>query len=109
MCALQMFALLGLGQDKTIHVISVNESQEIAARRAAGAATYLQSHGYQVDAAPIASRVHPAEVVRIETADRRTGTIVMGSYGHSGLGDFLFGSTTVSLVENPPCALFLYH
>jgi nucleotide-binding universal stress UspA family protein len=48
-------------------------------------------------------------VVRIEVADRKIGTLVMGAYGHRGFRERLFGSTTTQLVENPPCALFLYH
>jgi nucleotide-binding universal stress UspA family protein len=33
----------------------------------------------------------------------------MGAYGHRGFRQFLFGSTTSTLIEKPPCAFFLYH
>lgn len=109
MRAVQMFALLGIGQDHRIHVTSIDESRELAARRTSGVASYLRIHGYKVDANPIASHGHPADVLRIEIADRNIGTLVMGSYGHRGFRQFLFGSTTSTLVEAPPCALFVYH
>jgi nucleotide-binding universal stress UspA family protein len=109
MRAVQMFALLGIGQRRRIQVASVDENQELAARRARGAADYLRVHGYQVEACPIVSRVPPAEVLKIEIADRNICTLVMGAYGHRGIREFLFGSTTNTLAENPPCALFMYH
>lgn len=89
--------------------MSIDASQEQAARKTGGAAGYLRSHGYEVDANPIASRVHPAEVLNIEIANRKIGTLVMGAYGHRGFREILFGSTTSALVESPPCALFVYH
>jgi nucleotide-binding universal stress UspA family protein len=109
MRAVQMFALLGLGRERRVYVTSVDAEQELAARRATGAASYLRSHGYDVDAIPITSRVSPNEVIVLEVAERKIGTLVMGAYGHRGWREFLFGSTTVNLTENPPCALFLYH
>jgi nucleotide-binding universal stress UspA family protein len=109
MRALQLFVLLGLGGGQRIHVAAIDDSQELAARRAAGAASYLRYHDLEVEAFPIATRVHPAEVLRIEANDRKIGLLLMGAYGHRGFRDYLFGSTTRMLVENPPCALFLHH
>lgn len=109
MRAVQMFVLLGLGAGRRIHVTSIDADQELAARRASGAAGYLRSHGYEVESVPIATRVAPSEVVAIEVADRKVGTLVMGAYGHRGFREALFGSTTSTVVSNPPCALFLYH
>lgn len=109
MRAIQLFALLGIAKKKRISVTSIDPSQELAARRANGAANYLRSHGYEVEENPIATNVHPAETLNIDIADRKVGTLVMGAYGHRGFREFLFGSTTSALVEQPPCALFLYH
>jgi nucleotide-binding universal stress UspA family protein len=109
MRAVQIFALLGLGAGRRVHVTSIDADKETAARRIGGAVSYLRSHGYETEATPIATRVHPAEVLRIEVADRKIAMLVMGAYGHRGLRERLFGSTTTQLVENPSCALFLYH
>jgi nucleotide-binding universal stress UspA family protein len=109
MRAVQMFALLGLGRGQHIQVVSVDTHHELAAKRAANAANYLRIHDYQVDASPVATRTHPAEALKSEITNRRIGTLVMGAYGHRGFREFLFGSTTNTLIANPPCALFLYH
>jgi nucleotide-binding universal stress UspA family protein len=109
MRAIQMFALLGIGKNQRVYVVSVNSDQELAARRASGAAAYLRCHGYEAVEYPIVSTVDPAEVLRIEIADHEVGTLVMGAHGHRGLREFLFGSTTKFLIENPPCPLFVYH
>ncbi|QHO75672.1 universal stress protein UspA [Bradyrhizobium sp. CCBAU 051011] len=109
MRAVQLFALLGIGKARRIHVTSIDTSQELAARRTSGVMGYLHNHGYRVEANPITSTVHPSEVLRIEISDRKIGTLVMGAYGHRGFRELLFGSTTASLVEAPHCALFIYH
>lgn len=109
MRALQMFTLLGLGTGRQIQVMSIDGDEELAVRRANGAAAYLRSHGITVSVAPVATRVHPSEVLRIEIAQRKIGTLVMGAYGRRGFREMLFGSTTNTLVEDPPCALFVYH
>jgi nucleotide-binding universal stress UspA family protein len=53
--------------------------------------------------------VHPAQVLRNKVADRKIATFVIGAYGHRGFRERLVGSTTTQLVENPSCALFVYH
>lgn len=109
MRAIQIFALLGIGRDRPVYVASVDACSETAARRASGAASYLRTHGYEAEACPTASAVHPADLLRIEAANRGAGTLVMEAYGSRGFREFLFGSTTSALVERPPCPLFVYH
>lgn len=109
MRALQLFTLLGLGAGRQVQVMSIDGDEELAVRRANGAAAYLRSHGIAVSVAPVATRVPPSEVLRIEVAQRKIGTLVMGAYGRRGFREMLFGSTTNTLVEEPPCALFVYH
>jgi nucleotide-binding universal stress UspA family protein len=109
MRAVQIFVLLGLATGQRVQVTSIDADNELAARRISSAITYLRSHGCVAEASPIATKMHPAEVLRIEAADRNIGTLVMGAYGHRGFRERLFGSTTGTLVENPPCALFVYH
>lgn len=109
MRAVQMLALLGIGRNRPIDVISVDESQELAARRASGVAGYLRVHGYSVEENPVVSGVHPTDVLRSEAASRKADTLVMGAYGQRGFGELLFGSVTRRLLEAPPCALLIYH
>ncbi len=109
MRAVHMFALLGIARDRRIHVTSVDPDQELAARRTSGAASLLRGYGYQVNPIPIPTSAHVSDVLKIQVADHGIGTLVMGAYGHGGWRKFLFGSTTGTLAEEPPCALFLYH
>jgi nucleotide-binding universal stress UspA family protein len=109
MRAVQIFALLGIVTGQRVHVTSIGADCDLAARQVSGAATYLRSHGYDVEKVPIVSSAHPADILRIEVMDRKIGLVVMGAYGHRGLREFLFGSTTRMLVASPPCPLFVYH
>jgi nucleotide-binding universal stress UspA family protein len=109
MRAVQMFALLGIAKELRLEVTSIDPDEETAARRCSAAAIYLRGHGYDVGVVPIASRTHPAEVLKREMAERDVGTLVMGSYGHRGFREALFGSTTRRLVDDLRCAYFIYH
>jgi nucleotide-binding universal stress UspA family protein len=66
-------------------------------------------HGYQIEKHPIMSDANPAKAVNKEIPDRNIRTIVMGAYGQRGFRQLLFGFTTRALLEDPPCALFVYH
>ncbi len=109
MRTVQLFALLGIWRQSRIHVTSINSDRALAVRATDSVAHYLRNHGYEVDTHPIASDVHPSELLRVQVADLRVGTLVMGAYGRRGFRELLFGSTTNSLIQTPPCRLFLYH
>ena len=109
MRAIQIFVLLGLEREQRVYITSIDVDKELSVRRAGAAANYLRSHGYDAEEIPVSSRIQAAKVLGLEVADRKIGTLVMGAYGHRGLREALFGSTTNKLVENPPCALFIYH
>lgn len=109
MRALQMFVLLGTGRNKPALVVSIDPSRDEAARMAVAAGSYLRAHGYEASELPLTTRVDPSEVLHLEAEARKAGTLVMGCYGHRGLKEMLFGSSTGKLVENPPCPLFIYH
>lgn len=109
MRAVQMFALLGLGSGQRVCVTSINADKELSVRKGNAAANYLRSHGYDVEEFAVSSRARPAEVLAVEVADRKISTLVMGAYGHRGFREFIFGSTTSRLAEDPPCPLFIYH
>jgi nucleotide-binding universal stress UspA family protein len=107
MRAVQIFALLGLGQ--TVHVVPINPSRDLAARSVSAVSEYLAGHGYQIEKHPIVSDADPAKALNKEVFDRNIRTMVMGAYRQRGFRQLLFGSTTRTLLENSPCALFVYH
>lgn len=107
--AVQMFTLLGVGTSRRILVAAVDARLEVAARKVDGAVSFLRMHGYAAEANPIVSASDPTEILSKLVTERHVGTVVMGAYGHRGLRELFFGSTTSALVEAPPCPLFLYH
>jgi nucleotide-binding universal stress UspA family protein len=109
MRAVQLFTLLNMTSPPRIHLTAIDADKGQSERQLGGALRYLRSHGYEVESNPIGTTLHPAETLRAEVASRKIGTMVMGAYGHRGLLERLFGSTTTQLVENPPCRLFIYH
>lgn len=108
MRALQLFVLLGCWQGRPVTVLSVEAEADAAARVADDAAAFLQLHGYQVTTRAVTSGVAPAEVISLQLAEGYE-LLVMGAYGRRGLKEFIFGSTTETLVGNPGTCLFLYH
>ncbi|MGZ5916313.1 MAG: hypothetical protein ACXWJ4_03170 [Methyloceanibacter sp.] len=92
---------LALRHDRLIQIVSIDSDAGLASQRAGRAAKYVRTHGYQVNEIPIASSARPAQALRSEIANRRIRTAIMGAYGHRGLRERLFGSTTSALVEIP--------
>jgi nucleotide-binding universal stress UspA family protein len=109
MRAIQMFALLRIGIHELKHVTAISRSHDGVTTATAAVINYLTIHGYHVEENPIKSNEHPAKVLKDEVTRLSIGTLIMGAYGHNRLRNFLFGSTTKTLIEAPPCALFLYH
>lgn len=108
MRALQLFVLLGCWADRKISVVSVDAQGGTAERFAADAQTYLSRHGYEVSTKPIASGLHPSEVIDMHVVDGFE-LLVMGAYGRRGLKEFIFGSTTETILSLPKTCVFLYH
>jgi nucleotide-binding universal stress UspA family protein len=110
--ALHMFALLGLGRGREVHILTVDETSEATAgETAAQAAALLRRHGV-ADPHCIAlshgQAGRPAEAI-LETASAvSAGLIVMGAYGRRGIRE-LFGSCTQAVLDSCPKSMFLHH
>lgn len=108
MRAVQLFALLGLGLDLRVRVISVAETAPEAKRLADVAAGYLRTHDFDVEALGIEGS-HPVDSVLAEAAAMPTRLLVMGAYEHSGLRTLFTGSATRRLLLGAPCPVFVAH
>ena len=90
-----------------VEVAQTNEANQ-ASHHLKDVATYLTRHRIKV----IAQRIRPAEVTVTESLlqlihDENINLIVGGAYGHSRLGEWVFGGVTRELlVESPICCLF---
>jgi nucleotide-binding universal stress UspA family protein len=94
----------------TVVEICTSNEQDTARRRVRDVAKYLQAHAVkcQVDV-----RVHMAEpdahqLVRV-AKDEGAGLIVTGGYGHSRLGEWMFGGMTRGLLNEAPVCLMMSH
>jgi nucleotide-binding universal stress UspA family protein len=94
----------------TIIEICTSNEQDAARRRVRDVARYLQSHGAKCETDV---RVHMAEsdahqLVRV-AKEGGADLIVAGAYGHSRLGEWVFGGMTRSLLDEAPVCLMMSH
>jgi nucleotide-binding universal stress UspA family protein len=94
----------------TIAEISDEEAGVDAGRRAGDVVRYLERHKVQVGASIAA---HPksgvaGELIRLAKAEG-ADLIVAGAYGHSRLGEWVFGGVTRDLLASSPVCCLLAH
>lgn len=94
----------------TIAEICTSSEQDSARDRVRDVARYLQRHGVNCQHEV---RVHTAEpdagyLVRL-AADVGADLVVTGGYGHSRLGEWIFGGMTQSLLQQAPTCLLMSH
>ena len=71
---------------------------------------YLSRHGIKADLDVRSEPLGGVELGLVDYAKRRgAGYIVMGGYGHSRAGEFLFGGVTRALLKECPIPLVLAH
>jgi nucleotide-binding universal stress UspA family protein len=108
MAALQLFALLGLGQGVPLRVASAAETREAALAMAEEGCTYLRRHG--LDATPLALLGdRPADLLLAEAEGLRARLLVLGSFEESGLRRLFTGSATHTLLQHANCPVFIHH
>lgn len=105
---LQLFALLGLGNGKSVRVVSMDEEREVAQRMAELAAGYLRAHGLEAEAVGVEGS-HPVDALLAEATAMPAELFVMGAFEHSGLRSFFTGSATRRLLLGAPCDIFVAH
>lgn len=106
--ALQLATLLGVFGSSSVRVVSVysdDHSFEVASR----ARNFLAQHGIITDLDTVTSSDHPADVLCARAAAVHARMVVMGAFGHRGLQQMLFGSSTRRLLQSLPVPLFIYH
>ena len=90
--------------------ICTSDEQDLARRCIRDLAKYLQGHGVKSE---IDVRVHMAEsdaryLIRV-TKEDGADLIVTGAYGHSRLGEWVFGGMTQGLLDEAPFCLMVSH
>jgi nucleotide-binding universal stress UspA family protein len=110
--ALHMAALLGLVEDRVVHVVTLDEASQVQAEETARrACSLLQRHGaVETRAIGLGDKEAgtPAETILGFTKALRPEMVVMGAYGRRGLRE-LFGSCTRAVLTACPAPLLLHH
>jgi nucleotide-binding universal stress UspA family protein len=107
---LHSFVTSGLAADNPVYVLSIDQNDAASAGRVSSRAIdYLQSHGIAAHDIHLQSGEAPSKIIMDEALARGVEMVVMGAYGHTGLAEWLFGSTTKFVLEKAPVPLFLYH
>lgn len=107
--AVQAFQEMGLNGSYEVHVLSVDPDRAEAARRASKAVEFLRLHGVAARPHAIESSRSPARVIQDQVERLNASLLVMGTFGHSALREFLLGSVTRTVLKESTAPLFLYH
>lgn len=76
----------------------------------AAAAQFLARHGIRAEARRLEmGNRTPADVLVDACRDGGAGLLVMGAYGHSPLGEYIFGGVTRRALEKSPTPILLAH
>jgi nucleotide-binding universal stress UspA family protein len=94
----------------TVIEFCTSDAQDEARRRVRDVAKFVQSHGAKCETDV---RVHTAEsdatqLIRLAEKDG-ADLIVTGAYGHSRLGEWIFGGVTHGLLQTAPFCLLMSH
>lgn len=107
--ALSSLAASGLGIYRMIHVVTCHADLAEAASICGAACRFLARHGLDAVAHP-EDLNRPPVTTLIESIGRyNAGLLVLGAFGRSSVSEFLFGSTTRTLLLDPPLPILLDH
>ena len=107
---LHAFVHTGLAAHGPVHVLAIDPEDSVnAAKIAQRACEFLEHHGLTTHNIHVQSQNAPSQIILDEALARGVELIVMGAYGHTGIAEWLFGSTTKHMLQQAPLPLFLYH
>lgn len=107
--ALHMYLLLGIGQGKKHHILSVNRHQEEAEQIARRAVVICQAHGVETDAEGVGTTRAPEKLILEKSQAYNASLIVMGAFGEQSLKEIFFGSCTEHVMKKSKVPLFIHH
>jgi nucleotide-binding universal stress UspA family protein len=93
---------------KTVEIISVNDNHTQPDLK--GLQTFLCGHGVETNTHVIGKEDRTiAETLHHQLLSQKVGLSIMGAYGHSVIGEFLFGGVTRDMLKDQHLPLFLAH
>lgn len=107
--ALHMFLLLGLGEGRTLHILTVDRHQNEADEVAMRAVRMCEVYGVTAKPLGIASTKDAAKVLLKTIETLPVGLVVIGAFSHSTLSEVLFGSCASTFMKKSKFPLFIHH
>lgn len=104
--ALQLFVLLGLAEDKNIHLLSVDRKPRAAEARMESVTGFLAQHEIEVTPHIISARNDPTDVIFETIKETSASMVVAGAQGTTGWRQTMFGSIGDYLIRHCPVPLF---
>jgi nucleotide-binding universal stress UspA family protein len=101
--------LLRLAKNVTVLEAASGEEQSIAHGRVVDVAHWLESH--DVTAEPVTASLQGAGAANLydEMIERGCDFLVAGAYGHSRVGEFVFGGVTRDMLLSPAYCVLISH
>src|SRR5262249_1704272 len=105
--ALQTFELLGLADNETLHLVSVQREGWEASELACLAADFLEAHGIAYELHTLPADRSPADALLGYLRVLQPRLLVMGAQGHHPLRDLFASSVTRSVLVSTPVPTFI--
>jgi len=107
--ALQLFALLGLADDRTVRIVTIHKKHEVAEAIVRDATLFLDRHHIKNSAKIVEGHHQPSEIILREIKQHDAGMLVMGAFGHRGWREMILGSSTNALLGYADVPIFVDH
>lgn len=107
--ALASFVTSGLWENRTIHLVAIENGFSQLAEHMKSAALFLHRHGISYE---LHIRQHSRDIgqdLLKEVRRLSVGIVVMGAFGKNSVHEFFLGSVTRTLLDALPVSLFLDH
>ena len=107
--ALGSFVASGMAHSRVLHLVGVDDRQEVAAQKLDRAVDFLNKHDLSAQSHAIESEKNVGEILLEQVAKLNAGLLVMGVFGKPSLQSFFFGSTTKHILKDATVPVFVYH
>ncbi len=107
---LHALPFLARASEVTVIELCLSDEQDSARRRVRDVSDYLSLRGAkcQTDVRVHSLEADASHLLRL-ARDVKADLIVTGAYGHSRLGEWIFGGMTRGLLNDAPCCLMMSH
>ncbi len=107
--ALHMYLLLGIGKGKKVHILSIAKKHKDAVDVANRAKEMCAIHGVDAEVEGVTSKYSVETVILKKAKELGVTMVVLGAFGHRGIRELLFGTTTEHLLKDSEVSLFIHH